>query len=286
MPIADSEQMLEIADDASSAGFQVGLGGQSIVQAEQGEIGSEGLGLAAAAIILLIMFGSLVAAGLPILMAVAGLAVSSTLTTVVISFVDAPDWSTSLATMMGIGIGIDYALLMVTRFREWRAAGLDPEAATVATLDTAGRSVMVAGTTVVISMLGLFAMGLSFMRGAAVVTILGVLVVMVASITLFPALLGYLGKHVDRLRLPASGAVTPSSLPKAVTSSRRGPGWAGAASSTATASWPRSSASPSCWRSPCRSSASASGSPTPATTARRPAAGRPTTCWPTASAPA
>ena len=202
MPIADSEQMLEIADAASTEGFQVGLGGQSIVQAEQGEIGSEGLGLAAAAIILLITFGSVVAAGLPILVAVAGLAVSSTLTTVVISFVDAPDWSTSLATMMGIGIGIDYTLLMVTRFREWRAAGLDPEAATVATLDTAGRSVMVAGTTVVISMLGLFAMGLSFMRGAAVVTILGVLVVMIASITLFPALLGYLGKHVDRLRLP------------------------------------------------------------------------------------
>lgn len=202
MPREDSEQMLEIADDASSEGFQVGLGGQTIVQAEQGEIGSEGLGLAAAAIILLIMFGSLVAAGLPIVMAVAGLAVSSTLTTVVISFVDAPDWSTSLATMMGIGIGIDYALLMVTRFREWRAAGLDTEAATVATLDTAGRSVMVAGTTVVISMLGLFAMGLSFMRGAAVVTILGVLIVMLASVTLFPALLGYLGKHVDRLRLP------------------------------------------------------------------------------------
>jgi RND superfamily putative drug exporter len=202
MPRADSEEMLEIADAASGDGFDVALGGQTIVQAEQGEIGSEGLGLAAATIILLLMFGSVVAAGLPILVAVAGLAVSSTLTTVVISFVDAPDWSTSLATMMGIGIGIDYALLMVTRFREWRAAGLDNEAATVATLDTAGRSVMVAGTTVVISMLGLFAMGLSFMRGAAVVTILGVLVVMVASVTLFPALLGYLGKHVDRLRLP------------------------------------------------------------------------------------
>jgi putative drug exporter of the RND superfamily len=202
MPREDSEQMLEIAHAASSDGFEVALGGQTIVQAEQGEIGSEGLGLAAATIILLLMFGSVVAAGLPILVAVAGLAVSSTLTTVVIAFVDAPDWSTSLATMMGIGIGIDYALLMVTRFREWRAAGLDPEAATVATLDTAGRSVMVAGTTVVISMLGLFAMGLSFMRGAAVVTILGVLVVMVASVTLFPALLGYLGKHVDRLRLP------------------------------------------------------------------------------------
>ena len=97
------------------------------MQAEQGEIGSEGIGLAAAAIILLITFGSVVAAGLPILVAVAGLAVSSTLTGRASSrFVDAPDWSTSLATMMGIGIGIDYALLMVTRFREWRAAGLDP----------------------------------------------------------------------------------------------------------------------------------------------------------------
>lgn len=220
MPVTDTQRMLDLAADASHNGMEVSLGGQTVQQAEQGEIGSEMIGLLAAAIILLIMFGSVVAAGLPILVAVAGLAVSSTLTTVVLSFVDAPDWSTSLATMMGIGIGIDYALLMVTRFREWRAAGLDPEAATVATLDTAGRSVMVAGTTVVISMLGLFAMGLSFMRGAAVVTILAVLVVMAASITLFPALLGYLGRHVDRLRLPlgrrhtvvvaAGGHVEPS----------------------------------------------------------------------------
>jgi RND superfamily putative drug exporter len=104
--------------------------------------------------------------------------------------------------MMGIGIGIDYVLLMVTRFREWRAAGLDPHAATVATADTAGRSVLVAGGTVVVSMLGLFAMGLSFMRGAAVVTIVAVLVVMAAALTLFPALLGYLGRRIERLRLP------------------------------------------------------------------------------------
>ncbi len=209
MPVKDTQQMLQVADRASQQGLEVSLGGQTVQQAEQGDIGSEMIGLIAAAIILLLMFGSVVAAGLPILVAVAGLAVSSTLTTVVISFVAAPDWSTSLATMMGIGIGIDYALLLVTRFREWRAAGLDPEAATVATLDTAGRSVMVAGTTVVISMLGLFAMGLSFMRGAAVVTILAVVVVMAATITLFPALLGYLGRHVDRLRLPLGRGHTP-----------------------------------------------------------------------------
>ncbi|HYO33586.1 MAG TPA: MMPL family transporter, partial [Nocardioidaceae bacterium] len=202
VPITDSEKMIEIAEGAARPGLEVALGGQTIQQAEQGEIGSEAIGLAAAAVILLVTFGSVVAAGLPLLVAVAGLAVSSTLTTLLISFVDAPDWSTSLATMMGIGIGIDYVLLMVTRFREWRAAGLDEETATVATLDTAGRAVLVAGTTVVISMLGLFAMGLSFMRGASLVTIVGVLVVMAASVTLFPALLGYLGRHVDRLRLP------------------------------------------------------------------------------------
>ena len=209
MPIADSERMIEIAEEASSPDFQVALGGQTVVQGEATEIGSEGIGIAAAALILLITFGTVVAAGLPILVAVAGLAVSSMLTGLLIAFIDAPDWSTALATMMGIGIGIDYALLMVTRFREWRAAGLDPEAATTATLDTAGRAVMVAGTTVVISMLGLFAMGLSFMRGAALVTILGVLVVMAASITLFPALLGYFGRNVDRLRLPMPHRTTP-----------------------------------------------------------------------------
>ncbi len=202
MPVKDSTRMLDIAKTSSTSDVSVFLGGASIAQAEQGSIGSEGIGLLAATLILLITFGSVVAAGLPILVAVAGLAVASTLTTVVISVVDAPDWSTSLATMMGIGIGIDYTLLMVTRFREWRAVGLDPRAATVATLDTAGRAVMVAGSTVIVSMLGLFAMGLSFMRGAALVTILGVLVVVLASVTLFPALLAYLGRWVDRLRLP------------------------------------------------------------------------------------
>jgi RND superfamily putative drug exporter len=202
MPVTDTGEMIALAEAADRPGLDVALGGQTIVQGEASEIGSEMLGLAAAAVILLLMFGSVVAAGLPLLVALAGLAVSSTLTGLLIAVVDAPDWSTSLATMMGIGIGVDYALLMVTRFREWRAAGLDPYRATVATLDTAGRAVILAGTTVVISMLGLFAMGLSFMRGAALVTILAVLVVMAASVTLFPALLGYLGRHVDRLRLP------------------------------------------------------------------------------------
>jgi putative drug exporter of the RND superfamily len=202
MPVADSKKLLAAAQAAERPGLDIALGGQTIQAAEQGAVGSEGIGIAAAAIILLLTFGTVVAAGLPILVAVAGLAVSSTLIGLVAAVIDVPDWSTSLAAMMGIGIGIDYMLLMITRFKEWRAAGLDPEGATVATLDTAGRSVMVAGSTVVVSMLGLFAMGLSFMRGAAIVTIMAVLVVMAAAVTLFPALLGYFGKWIDRLRVP------------------------------------------------------------------------------------
>jgi putative drug exporter of the RND superfamily len=220
MPVADSEKLLAAAQASERPGLDVALGGQAIRAAERGAIGSEGIGIAAAAVILLLTFGTVVAAGLPILVAVAGLAVSGALGGLVAAVADVPDWATSLAAMIGIGVGIDYMLLMVTRFREWRAAGLDPEAATVATLDTAGRSVLVAGGTVVVSMLGLFAMGLSFMRGAALVTIVAVLVVMAAAVTLFPALLGYLGRRVDRLRIPlgrrrqaqatAGGHVLPS----------------------------------------------------------------------------
>lgn len=202
MPVEDGRRLIAVAEDNSSDRLHIALGGQAVQKAQGGGIGSEGIGLAVAAVILLLTFGSVVAAGLPIVVALAGIAVSGSLTGLIVLVVDAPDWSTSLAAMMGIGIGIDYALLMVTRFREWRAAGLDPESATAATLDTAGRSVLVAGSTVIVSMLGLFAMGLSFMRGAALVTMAGVLIVLAASLTLFPALLGYLGRHIDRLRLP------------------------------------------------------------------------------------
>jgi RND superfamily putative drug exporter len=202
MPPEDTRRLLAAADGAERSGLSVVLGGQAVRLAEQPEVGSELIGLLAAAVILLVMFGSVVAAGLPLAVALAGLAVSGTLVGLVAAVMDVPDWSPVLASMIGIALGVDYTLLMVTRFREWRAAGLDPETATVATADTAGRAVLVAGSTVMISMLGLFAMGLSFMSGAAAVTMVAVLVVMAAAVTLLPALFGYLGRWVDRLRLP------------------------------------------------------------------------------------
>ncbi|SDS64202.1 MMPL family transporter [Jiangella sp. DSM 45060] len=211
MPVEDTERLLAAAEAAERPGLDVALGGDTIRIAESGEFGSEMVGLVAAAVILLVTFGTVVAAGLPIGVAVAGLAISSTLAGLVAAVMDVPDWAPILASLMGIALGIDYVLLMVTRFREWRAAGLEPPDAAVATLDTAGRAVMVAGGTVMVSMFGLFAMGLSFMRGAAVVTMVAVLVVMAAAATLFPALLGFFGHRIERWRLPIGrrrGAVT------------------------------------------------------------------------------
>ena len=202
LPKQDAKALIDAAQAATNDGFSVAVRGDVILLTQSAEIGSERIGLAAAAVVLLLTFGSVIAAGLPILIAVVGLAASVLLTTVVAAALPVPDWSTSLVAMMVLGVGIDYTLLMVTRFREWRGHGLSVEDATVATLDTAGRSVLLAGTTVIISMSGLAGIGLSFMRGAAVVTIVGIVVVLTATMTLFPALLGYFGPSVDRLRLP------------------------------------------------------------------------------------
>jgi RND superfamily putative drug exporter len=202
MPVADTQRIMALTDQAERPGLTLALGGQPVQTAEQGSIGSEGLGLAAATVILLLVFGSVVAAGLPLVVAVIGLGISGALVGLIAAVIDVPDWSTSLAAMMGIGVGIDYVLLMVTRYREFLARGLARRSAIMATADTAGRAVLVAGSTVVISLLGLFAMGLSAMRGAAVVTITAVLVIMLASATLLPALLGFVGDRIDRLRIP------------------------------------------------------------------------------------
>jgi len=202
MPVEDTQRLLDTAAAAERDGLDIALGGRAVQLAEATRSGSEMVGLLAAAVILLIMFGSVVAAGLPLAMAIGGLAVSSSLVGLAAAVVDVPDFAPAIGAMLGIALGIDYALLMVTRFREWRAVGLDPEAATVATLDTGGRAVLVAGCTVMVSMLGLFVVGLAIMNGIAVVTMIATLVVMIAAITLFPALLGYLGRRIDRLRIP------------------------------------------------------------------------------------
>jgi RND superfamily putative drug exporter len=115
---------------------------------------------------------------------------------------DMPTFAAQLAGMIGLGVGIDYALFIVTRYRQELHAGRDPEDATRTALTTSGRAVVFAGCTVIISLLGMFLMGLSFVRGLALGAVMAVLMVMLASVTLLPAVLGFAGHAIDKLRVP------------------------------------------------------------------------------------
>ena len=201
VPDATGTRLVDLAKQSSGDGVTILLGGNVIRSAEGG--GSpEGVGLLAAAVVLLIAFGSIVAAGLPLAVALFGLGISTSLIGVLANVVDVPDFAPAVAGLLGIGVGIDYALLVLTRFRATLSGGADVEGAVVEAVATAGRSVLIAGTTVLISVLGLFLMGVSYLQGVALSASLAVLVVMAAAVTLLPALLGLAGTHVNKLRLP------------------------------------------------------------------------------------
>jgi RND superfamily putative drug exporter len=197
VPEETSTDLIAMAEQADESGLRVELGGVD----EEGAP-PEAIALLAAAVILLVAFGSVVAAGLPLLTALFGLGISASLIGVVAAVLHVPDWAPAVAGLLGIGVGIDYALLILTRFRTALAGGADRRAATVEAIETGGRSVLVAGTTVVISILGLFLVGIPSLRGVAVSAGLAVLVVMAVSVTLLPALLALLGPRVNRLHIP------------------------------------------------------------------------------------
>ena len=192
------------AGDARRAGLAVELRGAVVDVASQPETGvTELFGLTAAVLILLVAFGSVVAMGLPIGTALVGLLVGLSGVTLVGAVVDIPTVAPLLAVMIGIGVGIDYALFIVTRFRQGLADGLPvPEAAGRANA-TAGQSVVFAGGTVVIAILGLWLTGIPFVGAMGLATAVVVAVAVLAAVTLLPALLGVAGNRIDRLRLPA-----------------------------------------------------------------------------------
>src|SRR5215218_1932185 len=205
VPKEDGEKLIAAAEQNSGDGLQIKLGGDPIYAAQEAA-SPEGLGFLGAAIVLLIAFGSVVAAGLPLLVALFGLGISSGgLIMLLANVVDVPDWATAVSGLIGIGVGIDYTLLVLTRFRAAMGDGKDRHDAVVEAVTTAGRSVIIAGATVVIAVLGLCLTGLPYMYGVAISASLAVLVVMFAAVTLLPALLAYLGPRVDRLRLPFLG---------------------------------------------------------------------------------
>ncbi len=179
-------------------GLEVEIGGQ--IFAEFDVPSSEMLGLSFAIIVLIIAFGSVLAMGLPVGVALAGIGVGSLLAGLLSNIFSIPDFATTVAVMLGLGVGIDYALFIVTRFRENLHHGASVEEATVTAIDTAGRAVSFAGTTVVISLLGMVLMNLSFITGLAVAAVSVVAVTAIASLTLLPALLGFAAERVEVTR--------------------------------------------------------------------------------------
>jgi RND superfamily putative drug exporter len=199
LPKAAVERVVSVAHMARSAQLEVQLGGQAIEQVEKVSIGTAtAVGLIAAMIVLLITFGSVLAMGLPILTALLGLGTGIGLAGLASQVISTPDFATQLAAMIGLGVGIDYALFLITRFRQNYRSGMDLQTSISEAMDTAGRAVLFAGITVIIALLGQFALGVSFLYGLAVASALAVLMTMLAALTILPAVLSRYGERIAR----------------------------------------------------------------------------------------
>ena len=176
-------------------GLQVELGGEALSEFEPPQ--SEFIGLAFAIVVLIVAFGSVMAMGLPLAVAVAGVGVGIALTVILSNVLSIPEFATTIGAMVGIGVGIDYALFIVTRYRDGLAEDGAVEASALAAFDTAGRAVIFAGLTVVVSLLGLLLMGLPFIAGLAVAAAITVATTMIASVTLLPALIGFVRDRIE-----------------------------------------------------------------------------------------
>jgi putative drug exporter of the RND superfamily len=203
LPMSAGQKVVDTADAARAPGLQIELGGQAIEQTQQEGFGlTTAVGLLAAIVVLLITFGSLIAMGLPIVTALFGLGTGLGLIALFTHVVDTPNFSSELAAMIGLGVGIDYSLFIVTRFREAYATPGptfgNVRESVVQAMDTAGRAVLFAGCTVVIALLGMMLLGVDFLYGVAISASIGVLLVMLGSLTLLPALLTFAGARLVR----------------------------------------------------------------------------------------
>jgi putative drug exporter of the RND superfamily len=203
---SSTEKIIKTAQGADGGGLEVALGGQPIEEAKaEGGDSSFFIGLLAAIIILLLAFGSVVAMGLPILTALLALGVGLSLVTLGTWIFDTAEFAPILALMIGLGVGIDYALFIVTRFRNNLDEGFEPREAAINAVDTAGRAVLFAGTTVIIALMGMFLLNITFLYGVAVAAGLSVLLTMIAALTLLPALLTWVGHRINKWKIPGLG---------------------------------------------------------------------------------
>jgi RND superfamily putative drug exporter len=186
---------------ASRNGVEFEIEGQ-IARAGNRNSGTSGVsfGFLAAAIVLFLVFGSLLATALPLLTAGMSLGAGIAVIGLLSHVINMASFSNQLALLIGLGVGVDYALFIVTRYRQGLLRGLTAEQATIESLDTSGRAVLFAGIIVCIAMLGMFALGVSFLYGVAIAAAVAVLFTVSAALTLLPAMLGFFGRFVLRRR--------------------------------------------------------------------------------------
>ena len=205
LPAGTADALKSAVNEAvAGSGVEVAFTGQA-VQEPPKQGASEGLGLLAAIIVLLIVFGTVVAAFIPIFLALLAVGLGLTILTLAAGFTDFNTITPILATMIGLGVGIDYSLFIVTRFRQALHDGATPQAAARIAAATAGRAVIFAGVTVAISVIGLATVGLDFITKMGIGASLTVLTSVAVAVTLLPAVLALLGHKVDRLKLPFVG---------------------------------------------------------------------------------
>jgi putative drug exporter of the RND superfamily len=215
---AEAAKLIPKAEEASGDGLRFALSGDVIREAGEGGGGAaEGIGMLAALVILVFMFGSLLAASLPLITAVFAVGTAFCLSMLVSHVTTLPTFLTPIMFLVGFGVGVDYALLIFARFRSELRGGASRKAAAATALDTAGRSVLFAGSVVIVALMGLFALGLGSLQAVAIAVALTVLVTMLASVTLLPALLALFGKRIEK------------SVRKKAAKAKRAPGsrWAG-----------------------------------------------------------
>ncbi|MBV8528051.1 MAG: MMPL family transporter [Candidatus Dormibacteraeota bacterium] len=196
---------------AAGNGLQVAVSGQLAENANPPSLGGAGLGILLAGAVLLLTFGSLIAAALPLVSALVALGAATSLIAVVSHVVSITTYAPEVAVLIGLGVGVDYALFILTRHRQGLTSGLPSEASIVEAVNASGRAVLVAGIIVSIALLGMVVLGVTFLSGLAVATFLGVVFTMIAALTLLPALLGFAGLRAlsrrQRRKLASGGQV-------------------------------------------------------------------------------
>ncbi len=221
----ESKAFVAAATSAQGPHLEVAVSGQIAEQADRQSFGGTGLGILLAAIVLLLVFGSLFAMALPILSAMASLGTAIGVIGLLSNVLKMPEFSTTLVLLIGLGVGVDYALFIVTRHRQGLIGGGDVESSVVNAVNTSGRAVLFAGIIVCIALLGMFALGVTFLYGLAVAASIGVAFTMIAALTLLPALLSFIGPRVLSRKQKRELATTG---PRVVGAGSKGfwPGWA------------------------------------------------------------